>query len=159
MVVICFKIRIFAQRQTSIVHDTVSRKELWFALKFVSLHKDKHHLNLLSLRVFVVICFKIRIFAQRQTSNLTKSTGNSKLWFALKFVSLHKDKHQMKRPLLQNHVVICFKIRIFAQRQTSRAMEHFFKSRLWFALKFVSLHKDKHRWNWMNVGLKCCDLL
>ena len=41
---------------------------LWFALKFVSLHKDKHPSNSTEPRPTVVICFKIRIFAQRQTS-------------------------------------------------------------------------------------------
>ena len=93
-VVICFKIRIFAQRQTS------------------------NLVQILHVQV-VVICFKIRIFAQRQTSDEAEEWTNEQLWFALKFVSLHKDKHPVQEQRNDENVVICFKIRIFAQRQTS----------------------------------------
>ena len=95
------------------------RFQLWFALKFVSLHKDKHLNSFLNTERWVVICFKIRIFAQRQTSVYAVNDYTLQLWFALKFVSLHKDKHLA----------------------LGKGLEPL---GLWFALKFVSLHKDKH---------------
>ena len=133
-VVICFKIRIFAQRQTSKCMPWMITLWLWFALKFVSLHKDKHQANGLQHWHVVVICFKIRIFAQRQTSFKKELIDSLTLWFALKFVSLHKDKH----------------------RFTSKCVQ---KGVLWFALKFVSLHKDKHRKWPPRHELDSCDLL
>ena len=66
---------------------------LWFALKFVSLRLDKHRENKQDNNLTVVICFKIRIFALRQTSGNSWPTEDVKLWFALKFVSLRLDKH------------------------------------------------------------------
>ena len=141
---ICFKIRIFAQRQTSSRCQVAVVWQLWFALKFVSLHKDKHRLMVYGWDQPVVICFKIRIFAQRQTSLCNQVRQQVPLWFALKFVSLHKDKHQDDDLTELATVVICFKIRIFAQRQTSIIQQVYQDLLLWFALKFVSLHKDKH---------------
>ena len=123
---ICFKIRIFAQRQTSSWWKERPSLMLWFALKFVSLHKDKHLPIFNYLMQAVVICFKIRIFAQRQTSASAWRSARMELWFALKFVSLHKDKHLLSYIHIQHKVVICFKIRIFAQRQTSHNKTNIF---------------------------------
>ena len=90
---ICFKIRIFALRQTSFVPVFMFPSVLWFALKFVSLRLDKHQNIAYIYLLIVVICFKIRIFALRQTSTWNKFNFYFKLWFALKFVSLRLDKH------------------------------------------------------------------
>ena len=159
IVVICFKIRIFAQRQTSRSERLHDVRRLWFALKFVSLHKDKHLLSTWEKWRKVVICFKIRIFAQRQTSIRWEVFELLQLWFALKFVSLHKDKHLREHVADDKWVVICFKIRIFAQRQTSKLDDGTVQNKLWFALKFVSLHKDKHQYQDNGKLRRSCDLL
>ena len=141
---ICFKIRIFALRQTSTRTLSSLVFKLWFALKFVSLRLDKHRCRIFSTRSAVVICFKIRIFALRQTSWQRQRKQQRKLWFALKFVSLRLDKHHYVDDDSDKYVVICFKIRIFALRQTSQRPLYRNSRRLWFALKFVSLRLDKH---------------
>ena len=119
-VVICFKIRIFALRQTSPELYLPHVPLLWFALKFVSLRLDKHRERCCRHARRVVICFKIRIFALRQTSTIKISWTLGLLWFALKFVSLRLDKHLSFIISICVCVVICFKIRIFALRQTSQ---------------------------------------
>ena len=45
------------------IADALEDKLLWFALKFVYLHNNKHQQRLVMLMKIVVICFKIRIFA------------------------------------------------------------------------------------------------
>ena len=65
------------------------------ALKSVSLSKTDISLTVLLQVLRVVICFKIRIFALRQTSSPTISFTRRLLWFALKFVSLRLDKHRL----------------------------------------------------------------
>ena len=158
-VVICFKIRIFALRQTSKCWKNWNKNMLWFALKFVSLRLDKHRPTSHKLRRNVVICFKIRIFALRQTSYTLITTNIEPLWFALKFVSLRLDKHPNFFLTNFRTVVICFKIRIFALRQTSLQSIYAIHARLWFALKFVSLRLDKHLPNFPNLSSSGCDLL
>ena len=156
---ICFKIRIFVPRQTSWWRDLGVSWELWFALKFVSLCQDKHLRSTDIHQQTVVICFKIRIFVPRQTSADGVAIVEGGLWFALKFVSLCQDKHRWHDDRQPRPVVICFKIRIFVPRQTSRACLHADCRELWFALKFVSLCQDKHhRWRW-NARRVSCDLL
>ena len=156
---ICFKIRIFALRQTSIHWLCNDRAWLWFALKFVSLRLDKHHYRQRSCYKSVVICFKIRIFALRQTSTLRGFTHTQMLWFALKFVSLRLDKHHSFNQSCRCYVVICFKIRIFALRQTSFVHSIHCSFGLWFALKFVSLRLDKHLYSFTFCIFDRCDLL
>ena len=92
-VVICFKIRIFVPRQTSPWLCEILLRTLWFALKFVSLCQDKHPRRPTLHLLYVVICFKIRIFVPRQTSVSLDFVRKRLLWFALKFVSLCQDKH------------------------------------------------------------------
>ena len=156
---ICFKIRIFALRQTSQYAIDVIDSLLWFALKFVSLRLDKHLNPQTPPREVVVICFKIRIFALRQTSSCLSFNIICSLWFALKFVSLRLDKHQTDKSNIGLSVVICFKIRIFALRQTSKPTNRTSACRLWFALKFVSLRLDKHPSMLAFNCSNCCDLL
>ena len=64
-------------------------------LKSVSLSKTDIRLTVLLQVLRVVICFKIRIFALRQTSPIWTLPFAFVLWFALKFVSLRLDKHQV----------------------------------------------------------------
>ena len=159
VVVICFKIRIFALRQTSLALCEWRARSLWFALKFVSLRLDKHQAVSCSRWWSVVICFKIRIFALRQTSRGRRGKSPSRLWFALKFVSLRLDKHHYVDDDSDKDVVICFKIRIFALRQTSHQNILYHEVRLWFALKFVSLRLDKHLYPPLLRTGGGCDLL
>ena len=165
-VVICWKIRIFAYWTTPDGGIGLLRLQLWFAEKFVSLLIEQHpppkvghghgrcdllknsYLCLLNnttqqerLRVlYVVICWKIRIFAYWTTPYQLWRRKKGLLWFAEKFVSLLIEQHLGTNTpglssgcdLLKNsylcllnntafksaretlHVVICWKIRIFA---------------------------------------------
>ena len=129
------------------------------ALKSVSLSKTDISLTVLLQVLRVVICFKIRIFALRQTSLSNNCNHIYKLWFALKFVSLRLDKHLLLVRSETRQVVICFKIRIFALRQTSNGGITNLSNKLWFALKFVSLRLDKHHVESNKELLNSCDLL
>ena len=94
LVVICWKIRIFAYWTTPETSIRIIRYELWFAEKFVSLliEQHLHHEKLIGLRV--VICWKIRIFAYWTTPYLKQWGSLEQLWFAEKFVSLLIEQHQ-----------------------------------------------------------------
>ena len=165
-VVICWKIRIFAYWTTPVVGQRVRQRALWFAEKFVSLLIEQHlngrysllgyccdllknsylcllnntELSELFRTFFVVICWKIRIFAYWTTPENGQEENHEKLWFAEKFVSLLIEQHpelselslSFRCDLLKNSylcllnntpnlfpnfrtfVVICWKIRIFA---------------------------------------------
>ena len=118
-VVICWKIRIFAYWTTPYPSVVVPCQVLWFAEKFVSLLIEQHHRhitreerrccdllknsylcllnNTRALRStstrFVVICWKIRIFAYWTTPRWRNWRRKWKLWFAEKFVSLLIEQH------------------------------------------------------------------
>ena len=121
VVVICWKIRIFAYWTTPFHLFFGCIFKLWFAEKFVSLLIEQHqyffifiiesrcdllknsYLCLLnnttcvkwkSLQT-VVICWKIRIFAYWTTPNLCWISNWTLLWFAEKFVSLLIEQHRM----------------------------------------------------------------
>ena len=210
-VVICWKIRIFAYWTTPPRQLLVGTDALWFAEKFVSLLIEQHLLHPYPLRwsrcdllknsylcllnntmtiaikpcLFVVICWKIRIFAYWTTPSWQERMINEQLWFAEKFVSLLIEQHLriwwgISSPccdLLKNsylcllnntflsqrkkwiYVVICWKIRIFAYWTTPNRARGDGAIRLWFAEKFVSLLIEQHppaiR---LNIALSC-DLL
>ena len=67
----------------------------------------------------VVICFKISIFALSDTTICDFILGKEQLWFALKLVSLHYQTQQEIGEDKTEHVVICFKISIFALSDTT----------------------------------------
>ena len=116
---ICWKIRIFAYWTTPMCSMCINHSKLWFAEKFVSLLIEQHlvlltmvmlcccdllknsYLCLLNntdlrftLKVsFVVICWKIRIFAYWTTPDRRRFARWNKLWFAEKFVSLLIEQH------------------------------------------------------------------
>ena len=144
---------------------------LWFAEKFVSLLIEQHlsrprpscpcrcdllknsYLCLLNntwnfphtIAMWVVICWKIRIFAYWTTPRLRG---------AIKFscCDLLKNSYLC---LLNNtrtgpwrrtsRVVICWKIRIFAYWTTPGISKSRWERQLWFAEKFVSLLIEQHR--------------
>ena len=136
-------------------------------------------------KTFVVICWKIRIFAYWTTPFSPSSTLTSRLWFAEKFVSLLIEQHRTGNAmtdvtscdLLKNSylcllnntlmprlscslsVVICWKIRIFAYWTTPTKNEHATNSPLWFAEKFVSLLIEQHPAFTASLLQDSCDLL
>ena len=127
LVVICWKIRIFAYWTTPLRTEGISLAKLWFAEKFVSLLIEQHqttrpddvemccdllknsYLCLLNntararrpCAAMVVICWKIRIFAYWTTPNLATEPDYPKLWFAEKFVSLLIEQHLIRESFLR----------------------------------------------------------
>ena len=119
IVVICWKIRIFAYWTTPVATWTGLPVTLWFAEKFVSLLIEQHpgyrdvpgrarcdllknsYLCLLNNTLSksgcstpaVVICWKIRIFAYWTTPHSENLSKHLTLWFAEKFVSLLIEQH------------------------------------------------------------------
>ena len=70
MVVISFKISIFALSNTTTSICSVSAKLLWLALKLVSLHYQIQPSVVLLAVKWVVISFKISIFALSNTTKI-----------------------------------------------------------------------------------------
>ena len=122
-VVICWKIRIFAYWTTPSSRSERAGRMLWFAEKFVSLLIEQHPSSHIFQALYVVICWKIRIFAYLCLLNNT--------------LAGHRD--------LSEHVVICWKIRIFAYWTTPTERGTNDGIPLWFAEKFVSLLIEQHR--------------
>ena len=185
LVVICWKIRIFAYWTTPLTQELQCAYQLWFAEKFVSLLIEQHqrakvedgivrcdllknsYLCLLNntgtprRRAYsgVVICWKIRIFAYWTTPTDADSLISDLLWFAEKFVSLLIEQHRDDNVELKHDVVICWKIRIFAYWTTPLSERKRKDNMLWFAEKFVSLLIEQHRIFSFRRSLSCCDLL
>ena len=236
LVVICWKIRIFAYWTTPRLRQEWLKERcdllknsylcllnntlaviyqllygLWFAEKFVSLLIEQHHkiyigvhktgcdllknsylcllnntrLTSISVAGWVVICWKIRIFAYWTTPRLQNTPTTIRLWFAEKFVSLLIEQHPIFGispwmrgcDLLKNSylcllnntgacrwcpfrlVVICWKIRIFAYWTTPSWRRTSITAALWFAEKFVSLLIEQHRSASKDVAFSSCDLL
>ena len=182
---ICWKIRIFAYWTTPRPQLQLGLLVLWFAEKFVSLlieqHPDLHsswdaiccdllknsYLCLLNntacllntLQRYVVICWKIRIFAYWTTPVLHSLSSFWVLWFAEKFVSLLIEQHRGTHPsqlkgccdLLKNSYLCllnntCYNVCVDA-------------GMLWFAEKFVSLLIEQHPTSANRITCSCCDLL
>ena len=159
IVVICWKIRIFAYWTTPILNVTYRRiccdllKNSYLCLL------NNTTASVITCLSTVVICWKIRIFAYWTTPVSRPALLCRRLWFAEKFVSLLIEQHrsrasdasQPRCDLLKNSylcllnntipsrprrtwpVVICWKIRIFA----------------YWTTPFPPL----------NNTMKCCDLL
>ena len=94
LVVICWKIRIFA-------YWTTPMRGIWTSTMGCDLLKNSYlcllnntSASLNNIRCSVVICWKIRIFAYWTTPGRLLGTGEFKLWFAEKFVSLLIEQHQ-----------------------------------------------------------------
>ena len=143
---------------------------LWFAEKFVSLLIEQHpwayakefwagcdllknsYLCLLNntyvfpicIKMPVVICWKIRIFAYWTTPVLAANASFDLLWFAEKFVSLLIEQHRSPRGLeaapgcdLLKNSYLCLLNNTFLPEAGDLAV-------LWFAEKFVSLLIEQH---------------
>ena len=182
---ICWKIRIFAYWTTPVLGDNPSLILLWFAEKFVSLLIEQHRYNaqkgcciscdllknsylcLLNnthkrrqvREDWVVICWKIRIFAYWTTPHFHCFKLFFWLWFAEKFVSLLIEQHRTPRSIHIPRVVICWKIRIFAYWTTPSRTGRKVDVQLWFAEKFVSLLIEQHPLTFGNSHRISCDLL
>ena len=137
---ISFKISIFALSNTTKLTSEYSHLKLWLALKLVSLHYQIQRVSCMRLRWYVVISFKISIFALSNTTCNPKSGIKLLLWLALKLVSLHYQIQLCGLLLLCPWVVISFKISIFALSNTTDDTSWLMHSLLWLALKLVSLH-------------------
>ena len=92
-----------------------------------------------------MICFKISIFALSDTTSDFKPYNRTPLWFALKLVSLHYQTQLQSFDTIEEAVVICFKISIFALSDTTYRVFGKLAEVLWFALKLVSLHYQTQR--------------
>ena len=68
-VVICWKISIFAPAKTTYRDWVIRICRLWFAEKLVSLHQQKQQVYDKENGKFVVICWKISIFAPAKTTD------------------------------------------------------------------------------------------
>ena len=100
VVVICWKIRIFAYWTTPLRRCSASSLKLWFAEKFVSLLIEQHLRLEMLARIRVVICWKIRIFAYWTTPNCDRQRHGQGLWFAEKFVSLLIEQHPIRSRMI-----------------------------------------------------------
>ena len=89
IVVISFKISIFALSNTTFPSEFWTTNLLWLALKLVSLHYQIQHAGFSRRLWRVVISFKISIFALSNTTDMSKFATHIMLWLALKLVSLH----------------------------------------------------------------------
>ena len=159
MVVICWKISIFAPAKTTSCAKGYVMNRLWFAEKLVSLHQQKQPRCSSWRHSTVVICWKISIFAPAKTTAIGVILIIASLWFAEKLVSLHQQKQQLLRLFASPLVVICWKISIFAPAKTTWTLKRLAVSRLWFAEKLVSLHQQKQQMCASHNTNICCDLL
>ena len=174
VVVICWKIRIFAYWTTPFSPSSTLTSRLWFAEKFVSLLIEQHRtgnamtdvtscdllknsylcllnntlMPRLSCSLSVVICWKIRIFAYWTTPILLVN-------HLLRRCDLLKNSYlcllnnTVNKPYnLHLEVVICWKIRIFAYWTTPLFERCLISLALWFAEKFVSLLIEQHLIMW-----------
>ena len=144
LVVICWKIRIFAYWTTpfNCTPQCVYRCDLLKNSYLCLLNNTSNHES--DGQRKVVICWKIRIFAYWTTPWPTRWPTSRRLWFAEKFVSLLIEQHRPCRWRWWCSVVICWKIRIFAYWTTPRNVPQVWKILLWFAEKFVSLLIEQH---------------
>ena len=156
---ICFKISIFALSDTTLSCSSKRSIKLWFALKLVSLHYQTQLSSCRYDSVYVVICFKISIFALSDTTPCFLNISPSVLWFALKLVSLHYQTQPSRITNSLTAVVICFKISIFALSDTTITALRTNCLKLWFALKLVSLHYQTQRLRKKQAWQLRCDLL
>ena len=132
-----------------------------------------------------MICLKIRTFVVSATTLIRNAQGQSKLWFAWKFVPLWYQQqlwqrrviHDIGCDLLENSylcgisnnsneghnrttdVVICLKIRTFVVSATTINISIWVDSMLWFAWKFVPLWYQQQLSDLVLAVLACCDLL
>ena len=134
VVVICWKIRIFAYWTTPNGIISAVDRVLWFAEKFVSLLIEQH-----------------RHQGARPGESCCDLLKNSYLCL-LNNTEVHSQK-------LAGTVVICWKIRIFAYWTTPPGDGQPERHGLWFAEKFVSLLIEQHPCQCTPTAEPCCDLL
>ena len=94
IVVICWKIRIFAYWTTPLETDIRIKLKLWFAEKFVSLLIEQHLPESREPRFFCCDLLKNSYLCLLNNTNIKSDIGTSMLWFAEKFVSLLIEQHR-----------------------------------------------------------------
>ena len=162
----CFQICIFALCNTTLYVLWLVLFKLWIAFKFVSLHYAtqlhlffssqiescellsnlylctmQHNLQMsISLFTIVVNCFQICIFALCNTTFLflKSRTISCELLSNLYLCTMQHNSKRNKR--IDNTVVNCFQICIFALCNTTITSISRYQWLLWIAFKFVSLH-------------------
>ena len=159
LVVICWKIRIFAYWTT----PSCRACSRWTCCDLLK----NSYLCLLNntdawwwtTRPSVVICWKIRIFAYWTTPRCSCWSPRTLLWFAEKFVSLLIEQHLLTQmasalsscDLLKNSYLCLLNNTSYIGCITSNM--------LWFAEKFVSLLIEQHLSSGTPVSRSGCDLL
>ena len=185
LVVICWKIRIFAYWTTPKGLGQAVARRLWFAEKFVSLLIEQHramkseeqkiscdllknsYLCLLnntpryqgSTHGLVVICWKIRIFAYWTTPSDSLILASISLWFAEKFVSLLIEQHQLEEAGDTHTSCDLLKNSYLCLLNNTFQTYCPKERRLWFAEKFVSLLIEQHLLRVGGFVPGRCDLL
>ena len=159
VVVICWKIRIFAYWTTPNITRTWEPHELWFAEKFVSLLIEQHLHVAVSRERFSCDLLKNSYLCLLNNTRIRFNAELLGLWFAEKFVSLLIEQHRDCGRSGSKSVVICWKIRIFAYWTTPRCCSSPHRDWLWFAEKFVSLLIEQHQKGKNVTCSNSCDLL
>ena len=145
LVVICLKIRTFVVSATTKADGASKYTELWFAWKFVPLWYQQQPIITCVLKLFVVICLKIRTFVVSATTDAIAREKRILLWFAWKFVPLWYQQQQYIYKVHHVEVVICLKIRTFVVSATTYLHIVQIRVQLWFAWKFVPLwYQQQH---------------
>ena len=121
---ICFRISIFEPLKTTESIQNRKNQRLWFAFELVSLNHWKQRHIQITIKIQVVICFRISIFEPLKTTLSEKSGGRGKLWFAFELVSLNHWKQPRMWLTTWFIVVICFRISIFEPLKTTISINH-----------------------------------
>ena len=140
---ICSQISIFEPLKTIRIKGGIDNRQLWFALKLVSLNHWKQSYSTMLWADGVVICSQISIFEPLKTIKMDIRAIQIRLWFALKLVSLNHWKQYIQFHFWFAQVVICSQISIFEPLKTMREGSPNREALLWFALKLVSLNHWK----------------
>ena len=123
VVVICWKIRIFAYWTTPPPKSWHFCRRLWFAEKFVSLLIEQHLSADFYLNNGGCDLLKNSYLCLLNNTAQCWMLASKALWFAEKFVSLLIEQHRITSRINTESVVICWKIRIFAYWTTPDYVE------------------------------------
>ena len=156
---ICFQISIFEPLKTTKLYRYGTDKKLWFAFELVSLNHWKQRHIQITIKIQVVICFRISIFEPLKTTKSPQRLEPMQLWFAFELVSLNHWKQHFEKIMLSIRVVICFRISIFEPLKTTLIVDMFSQVALWFAFELVSLNHWKQHEFCKAIETSSCDLL
>ena len=144
IVVICWKIRIFAYWTTPAAGRMRYHALLWFAEKFVSLLIEQHLHVFFGLFDFCCDLLKNSYLCLLNNTLITNKVCKELLWFAEKFVSLLIEQHRLLCTYHQSHGCDLLKNSYLCLLNNTYYTLYGRWSRLWFAEKFVSLLIEQH---------------